>query len=77
MPNSPFLESIHRYMSVRRYGKRTIEAYLFWIKWITIKSLCFPLLQPFINGRLPTFSTARRKPGSIIALKINIHEDTP
>ena len=36
MPNSPFLESIHRYMSVRRYSKRTIEAYLYWIKYFIV-----------------------------------------
>ena len=32
MPASPFLDSISRYMSVRRYSKRTIESYLYWIK---------------------------------------------
>jgi integron integrase len=36
MPNSPFLESIHRYMPVRRYSKRTIEAYLYWIKYFIV-----------------------------------------
>lgn len=30
---SPFIDSITRYMSVRRYSKRTIEAYLYWIKY--------------------------------------------
>ena len=29
---SPFLESISRFMAVRRYSKRTIETYLYWIK---------------------------------------------
>lgn len=32
MPASPFLTTISRYMSVRRYSKRTIESYLYWIK---------------------------------------------
>lgn len=32
MPTSPYLISISRYMSVRRYSKRTIESYLYWIK---------------------------------------------
>ena len=29
---SPFIESITRYMAVRRYSPRTIESYLYWIK---------------------------------------------
>jgi hypothetical protein len=32
MPTFPFLDSISRYMSVRRYSKRTIKSYLYWIK---------------------------------------------
>ncbi len=30
---SPFIDSIVRYMSARRYSPRTIEAYLYWIKY--------------------------------------------
>jgi site-specific recombinase XerD len=30
--SSPFLKSIADYMMVRRYSKRTIESYLYWIK---------------------------------------------
>lgn len=30
---SPFIDSLARYMSVRRYSPRTIEAYLYWIKF--------------------------------------------
>lgn len=30
--SSPFLTSISRYMLVRRYSKRTIDTYLYWIK---------------------------------------------
>lgn len=30
---SPFIDSIIRFMSVRRYSPRTIEAYLYWIKY--------------------------------------------
>lgn len=33
---SPFLESISRYMAVRRYSKRTVESYLYWIKYFII-----------------------------------------
>ena len=33
---SPFLESISHFMTVRRYSKRTIEAYLYWIKYFII-----------------------------------------
>ena len=33
---SPFLESISRFMTVRRYSKRTIETYLYWIKYFII-----------------------------------------
>jgi len=36
-PNqSPFLESISRYMAVRRYSKRTVESYLYWIRYFII-----------------------------------------
>lgn len=34
--SSPFLESISRYMTVRRYSKRTIKSYLYWIKYFII-----------------------------------------
>jgi len=30
---SPFIESISRFMAVRHYSPRTIEAYLYWIKY--------------------------------------------
>lgn len=30
---SPFIDSLVRFMSVRRYSPRTIEAYLYWIKY--------------------------------------------
>ncbi len=30
------LESVSRFMAVRRYSKRTIEAYLYWIKYFII-----------------------------------------
>lgn len=33
---SPFLESISRYMTVRRYSQRTIDSYLYWIKYFII-----------------------------------------
>lgn len=33
MPSSPFLESLSRFMAVRRYSKRSIEAYLYWIRY--------------------------------------------
>jgi len=33
---SPFLKSISRYMAVRRYSKRTIDSYLYWIKFFII-----------------------------------------
>ena len=38
MPSSPspFLESISRYMTVRRYSQRTIDSYLYWIKYFII-----------------------------------------
>ncbi len=32
MSKSPFLSSIESYMRVRNYSKRTISAYLYWIK---------------------------------------------
>ncbi|MGD8348812.1 MAG: integron integrase [Gammaproteobacteria bacterium] len=34
--SSPFLNSIHDYMSVRRYSKRTIKSYLYWIKYYIV-----------------------------------------
>ncbi len=37
MPSpSPFIESISRFMLVRRYSKRTIDTYLYWIKYFII-----------------------------------------
>src|SRR5690606_37187586 len=32
MSSSPFLQSISEHMLVRRYSRRTIKAYLYWIK---------------------------------------------
>lgn len=32
MARSPFLDSISDHMAVRRYSRRTIESYLYWIK---------------------------------------------
>jgi integron integrase len=34
--SSPFLTSITRYMQVRRYSKRTISTYLYWIKYFIV-----------------------------------------
>lgn len=34
---SPFVESVSRYMSVRRYSKRTIDTYLYWIKYFIVQ----------------------------------------
>lgn len=34
--SSPFLKSVSDYMSVRRYSKRTIETYLYWIKYYIV-----------------------------------------
>src|SRR6056300_1338119 len=34
--SSPFLNSVFGYMSVRRYSKRTIKSYLYWIKYFII-----------------------------------------
>ena len=36
MAKSPFLESIASYMQVRNYSKRTIAAYLYWIKYFIV-----------------------------------------
>lgn len=36
MHHSPFLDSIARFMSVRRYSKRTIQTYLYWIKYFIL-----------------------------------------
>jgi len=33
---SPFLNSINNFMSVRRYSKRTIKSYLYWIKYFIV-----------------------------------------
>jgi integron integrase len=33
---SPFLSSVHDYMSVRRYSKRTIKSYLYWIRYFIL-----------------------------------------
>ena len=34
--SSPFLQSIADFMSVRRYSKRTINSYLYWIKYFIV-----------------------------------------
>jgi len=51
---SPFLESISRYMAVRRYSKRTVESYLYWIKYYIIfhNSLNVPQVAVFNYRRL-------------------------
>lgn len=38
MPSSrsPFLDSIYRFMMVRRYSKRTIDSYLYWVKYFIL-----------------------------------------
>ena len=36
MAKSPFLESISSFMRVRNYSKRTIDAYLYWIKYFIV-----------------------------------------
>ena len=36
MHQSPFLDSTARFMSVCRYSKRTIETYLYWIKYFIL-----------------------------------------
>ena len=33
---SPFLNSISNYMHVRRYSKRTIRSYLYWIRYFIV-----------------------------------------
>ena len=33
---SPFLQSIDSFMRVRRYSRRTIDSYLYWIKYFII-----------------------------------------
>jgi integron integrase len=38
MPDSPFLSSISDYMTVRRYSKRTVSAYLYWIRYFIVYS---------------------------------------
>jgi len=36
MLSSPFLNSIREFMMVRRYSRRTIDSYLYWIKYFII-----------------------------------------
>ena len=36
--SSPFLDSISAYMALRRYSKRTVEAYLYWIRYYIVYS---------------------------------------
>ena len=33
MPSSPFMEELRQHMIVRRYSKRTIESYSYWIRF--------------------------------------------
>ena len=58
---SPFLESVSRFMAVRRYNKRTIEAYLYWIKYFIIfheKRHPSEMSVPKISGSGLAFSPA-------------------
>ena len=34
--SSPFLNSVSDFMSMRRYSKRTIKSYLYWIKYLIL-----------------------------------------
>jgi len=36
MTQSPFLKSINDFMTVRRYSRRTIDSYLYWIKYFIV-----------------------------------------
>ena len=36
MPISPFLESLESFMNVRNYSKRTVQAYLYWCKYLIV-----------------------------------------
>jgi integron integrase len=36
MSSSPFLDSIQKYMLVRRYSRRTVGSYLYWIKYFIV-----------------------------------------
>ena len=36
MSSSPFLNSISEFMLVRRYSRRTIDSYLYWIKYFIV-----------------------------------------
>lgn len=36
MGKSPFLNSIESFMLSRRYSRRTVETYLYWIKYFII-----------------------------------------
>ena len=36
MTNSPFLQSVESFMRVRRYSRRTISSYLYWIKYFIV-----------------------------------------
>lgn len=36
MSSSPFLNSIREFMLVRRYSRRTIDSYLYWIKYFIV-----------------------------------------
>lgn len=36
MTRSPFLKSVEDFMRVRRYSRRTIDSYLYWIKYFIV-----------------------------------------
>ncbi len=38
MPKSPFLQSLESFMRTRNYSKRTIDSYLYWIKYFIVFS---------------------------------------
>ena len=36
MSSSPFLDSVRDFMHVRRYSRRTVDSYLYWIKYFIV-----------------------------------------
>ena len=71
---SPFIDSLTRYMSVRRYSPRTIKAYLYWIKYfIHYHKKCHPdqMGNPEVEQFLTFFSVDRGVSAATQKLALN------
>ncbi len=74
MSRSPFLDSIEKYMLVRRYSKRTIRSYLRWIRsYILFHDKAHPseLTDTHVEAYLTHLATNRKVSASTQKIALN------